>query len=128
MNTRKRAARIALTLPPTAMMVVGLLLALRFPPRNPVDFWPALAIALIGLGAIGLLVGLLASLWLRNRVSVSVAISALAIPAVAFAWFVNGKSGDWGTARVYGLIGFLAVLVFFGGSIDAVSRQRDDDA
>ena len=128
MATRHQIARLALILTTLVAATVGALLVHRYPPRNPLDYWPVLATATLGASITGLLLGLLASLYIRNRITSTLACSAVLIPASAFGWFVNGKTGNWDTARIFAIVGIVAMLVFSIRSIDLISKRPDTKA
>ena len=128
MATRHQIARLALILTPLVASTAGALLVHQYPPRNPIDFWPVIATATLGAGTTGLLLGLLASLCVRKRITSTLACSAAVIPASAFGWYINGKSGDWDTARIFSIVGIVAMLMFAIRSIDLISKRTKTEA
>jgi len=124
---RKDLPTVALVGLPLVGACVGVALGAVYPPRNPIDYWPTIGFLGAGFAVVGLLFGVLAWLWMRGRVSAVVALSAIAIPACAFGWFINGKGGRWDNAWWFGLVGFIACVLFFVRSADMIAN-RDGDA
>ena len=111
---------------PSAGLVIGAAVALLNPPRSPADYrWEPWILG-GGLGAISLLFGVLAWLWLRGRVSVVGVLSAIAIPVCAFGSFANAKGGIWWAALYCGLAGSIALAAFFAQSLDLISGRDDN--
>ncbi|CAD71820.1 hypothetical protein-signal peptide and transmembrane prediction [Rhodopirellula baltica SH 1] len=124
---RKHLPTFAIVGLPLAGACVGAALSAIYPPRNPIDYWPTIGFLSVGFAVVGLLFGVLTWLWLRGRIPAVVALSAVAIPACAFGWFINGKGGNWDAAWWFGLVGFTALVLFFARSADLIAR-RDGDA
>ena len=124
---RKHLPYIALVTPPLAGVAIGAAMATLFPPQHPHDRIFAWIVGAGGLGAIGLLFGFLAWLWLRGRITSLVAFAAIAIPFCLFAWFINGKGGRWDIAWWFGVLGVIATVAFFARSF-ALIGDRDSGA
>ena len=112
---------------PLVGVAFGAALAISNPPQNPIDYWTDICFLGAGFGVVGLLLGFLAWLCLRDRIPSIVAIAAIAIPFCVFGWFINGKGGRWDTAWWFGLIGVIAFAFFFARSFDSIAN-RDGDA
>ena len=104
---------------------IGLGLVSFFPPRHPDDKLFAFTIVGGGLAALGLLIGLLASLWLRRRINLALALSGLAIPFACFGWFLFGKGGDWDAAGWFAIVGWIAIAIFLVNSVTLLVQNKN---
>lgn len=125
MTLRFKLARMA----PAALAMVGGSIGIGavtlYPPQHPDDWLFALSIAGGGLATLGLLVGLLGSLWFRKRINFAMALSALAIPFTFFGWFLFGKGGNWDVAAWFAIAGGIAAVVFLVNSITRLTRDSN---
>lgn len=124
---RKQLLRFTLLAPPLVGGAIGFALVAIYPPRNPVDYWPATGSLSLGFAVVGLLLGFLTWLWMRGRVSALIAFSAIAIPFCSFGWFVNGKGGRWDVAWWFGLFGIITTVTFFIRSFALVGNDGERD-
>ncbi len=113
---------------PVALALVGGTIGLGmvsfFPPRHPDDKLFAITIAGGGLAALGLLIGLLASLCLRRRINLALALSGLAIPFACFGWFFFGKGGNWDAAGWFAIVGWIAVVIFLVNTVTMLVQNE----
>ena len=120
-------AAIVLIAPPILGAGFGAIIVTLAPPRHPLDFWPTLGIASGCFSLIGLLLGVLAWLNIRRRVTVSVSLSAIAIPVSVFGWYYLAKSGDAETAWWVGLSGVIATVYFLSASCSLIVSFEPND-
>ncbi len=126
LSKRKHLPLFVVVVPPLVGVIIGATFASLFPPQHPGDRMFAWIVAAGGLGAIGLLFGFLAGLFLRARITPLIAICALVVPVSALGWLINGKGGRSNIAWWFGLAGLIAATIFLVRSLNLIANHDGD--